>query len=215
MRVFSFLNGIFDGVQPAGLAVVALLCLAAEFFLAYKLGKASVFVAAAVTTDGLCFLPALVSPGFSEWDTVIFGVLLATVSAFWCFVLLLILSVRERKRIRREKRAAENRRSVFTLPDRENTFVRDRLNTALRPEPPEEKAGEYDLEDGKLRLDHVRKMLARLKAAELTPGDRLEAEGISRTITLYASKDLLTAKEVHELNDCLAAVLKMTAKYEL
>ena len=37
MRVFSFLNGIFDGVQPAGLAVVALLCLAAEFFLAYKL----------------------------------------------------------------------------------------------------------------------------------------------------------------------------------
>ena len=104
---------------------------------------------------------------------------------------------------------------MFTLPDRENTFVRDRLNTALRPEPPEEKAGEYDLEDGKLRLDHVRKMLARLKAAELTPGDRLEAEGISRTITLYASKDLLTAKEVHELNDCLAAVLKMTAKYAL
>lgn len=88
--MFFFSERGFDGVQPIGLAVVALLCLAAEFFLAYKLRKTSVFVAAAVTTDGLCFIPALVSSGFSEWDTVIFGVLLTTVSAFWCFVLLLI-----------------------------------------------------------------------------------------------------------------------------
>lgn len=123
------------------------------------------------------------------------------------------MQFRKRGGSAREKRAEENRRSVFTLPERENTFVRDRLNTSLRPEEGEE--GEYGMEDGKLRLDHVRKMLLKLKTAELSPGDRLEAEGISRLITLYATKDLLSPKEVRDLNDCLAAVLKMTAKYAL
>lgn len=213
MRVFGFLGGVFDKVNPWFLAAAAAACLAAEFILARKLRRAGVFLATAVVTDGICFLLALLSARFSDADTAVFGVLLAVVTSLLASVYQIADVISEKRRIRREKRAEENRRSVFTLPERENTFVRDRLNTTLRPEEGEE--GEYGMEDGKLRLDHVRKMLLKLKTAELSPGDRLEAEGISRLITLYATKDLLSPKEVRDLNDCLAAVLKMTAKYAL
>lgn len=106
---------------------------------------------------------------------------------------------------------------MFTLPDKENSFVRDRLNTSLHVEEevPDGTQREYDMDESKLRLNHVRDMLAKLKAAPLAPGDRLESEEISRLITLYATKNRLTAKEIRDLNDCLSAILKMTAKYAL
>lgn len=129
-----------------------------------------------------------------------------------------VMLLKERAQKRRDRRMKDSREAVFTLPDRENTFVRDRLNTSLRAETDDsaaENTGEYGLEESKLRLNHVRELLTKLKAADLSPSDRLEAEGISRMITLYATKNLLSGKEVRELNDCLSVILKMTAKYAL
>lgn len=127
------------------------------------------------------------------------------------------MKIKETRRARREKRARESRQAMFTLPDKENSFVRDRLNTSLHVEEevPDGTQREYDMDESKLRLNHVRDMLAKLKAAPLAPGDRLESEEISRLITLYATKNRLTAKEIRDLNDCLSAILKMTAKYAL
>jgi len=67
-------------------------------------------------------------------------------------------------------------------------------------------------EDGALQLSHAESLIEKLKAAKLTPTDRLEAEAISRRLGVLKSKRL-TRSELDELNDCLSSVLKLTAKY--
>lgn len=216
MRVFSFLDGAFDGIHPWIIVGAGLALLLADFFIALRAKKEGVFVALALLTGSLCFLPVYLSLRFTYKDTAVFGILLIALEALFYLFLLLILKRKEKDRLRREKKLQESRQAMFTLPDRENTFVRDRLNTSLQAAGEEKSEGEeYDLEESKLRLNHVREMLAKLKSAPLSPGDRLETEGISRLITLYATKNLLSAKEIRDLNDCLSAVLKMTAKYAL
>ena len=216
MRVFSFLDGAFDRIHPWIIVGAGLALLLADFFIALRAKKEGVFVALALLTGSLCLLPVYLSLRFTYKDTAVFGILLIALDALFYLFLLLILKRKEKDRLRREKKLQESRQAMFTLPDRENTFVRDRLNTSLQAAGEEKSEGEeYDLEESKLRLNHVREMLAKLKSAPLSPGDRLETEGISRLITLYATKNLLSAKEIRDLNDCLSAVLKMTAKYAL
>ncbi len=65
-----------------------------------------------------------------------------------------------------------------------------------------------------MRLTHAEEMLARLKTAPLASSDRLETEALSRTLSGYREKKL-TSEELRMLNDCLASVLKLTAKYKL
>lgn len=139
-------------------------------------------------------------------DIAIYGWVLATLGSFIYLLLSVSLKWKAEKRAKKEKLVQERRKAVFTLPDRENSFVRDRLNGSLRVEEEAVNEREYNLEDGKLRLNHVRDMLTKLKAAPLSAGDRLEAEEISRLITLYATKERLTAKEIRDLNDCLSAI---------
>ena len=186
--------------------------LAVDCLIAFRAERETVFAALALFTGGLCFLPALISSRFSDADTMVYGLLLLVIGSFFYLLLLAFLKIKETRRARREKRARESRQAMFTLPDKENSFVRDRLNTSLHVEEevPDGTQREYDMDESKLRLNHVRDMLAKLKAAPLAPG-----EEISRLITLYATKNRLTAKEIRDLNDCLSAILKMTAKYAL
>lgn len=217
MRVFAFLNGLFDGIRPEIFIVAGIVLLAVDCLIAFRAERETVFAALALFTGGLCFLPALISSRFSDADTMVYGLLLLVIGSFFYLLLLAFLKIKETRRARREKRARESRQAMFTLPDKENSFVRDRLNTSLHVEEevPDGTQREYDMDESKLRLNHVRDMLAKLKAAPLAPGDRLESEEISRLITLYATKNRLTAKEIRDLNDCLSAILKMTAKYAL
>lgn len=220
MRVFGAFDGVFGGLHPIFIIVAGGVLLIAALVISLWRGGGRVFIPLAIAAGGACCLLALLSGRFSSADVAVFGLLYIVAASVLYVCLLAIARFREARRRRREKRLEESRRAVFTLPDRENTFVRDKLNTSLRAEGDAQEADaegaeKYDLEENKLRLNHVREMLVKLKAAQLSPGDRLEAEGISRLITLYATKSLLSAKEIRELNDCLSAVLKMTAKYAL
>lgn len=64
----------------------------------------------------------------------VYGVLLLVIGSFFYLLLLAFLKIKETRRARREKRARESRQAMFTLPDKENSFVRDRLNTSLHVE---------------------------------------------------------------------------------
>ena len=208
-------EGTFDGVRPEIFMIAGISLLVLDGIIAFFCGKGKTFTALALFTSGCTFLPALVSPNFSDMDTAIYGLILVTLGSFVYLLLSVSLKWKTEKRAKKEKLVQERRKAVFTLPDRENSFVRDRLNGSLRVEEEAVNEREYNLEDGKLRLNHVRDMLTKLKAAPLSAGDRLETEEISRLITLYATKERLTAKEIRDLNDCLSAILKMTAKYAL
>lgn len=63
-------------------------------------------------------------------------------------------------------------------------------------------------------LAYADSLLDKLSAKNLSAGDRLEAEELSRRLALYRDKPL-TDSERATLNDCLASILKLTAKYQL
>ena len=77
-----------------------------------------------------------------------------------------------------------------------------------------ESEGTYDSEESGLRLAHVTMLVEQLKKTDLAPGDRLEVDALSHTLDGYRDR-VLTENEMRALNDCLATVLKLTAKYKL
>lgn len=69
-------------------------------------------------------------------------------------------------------------------------------------------------EERGMSLGYVSGLITRLKSEQLSPTDRLETEVIERTVEGYKNKEL-TEEELGVLNDCLATILKLTAKYKL
>ena len=70
-------------------------------------------------------------------------------------------------------------------------------------------AGEWGMD-----LSYADSLINKLRSKDLTAGDRLEAEALARRLDCYRDKPL-TETERDTLNDCLAAILKLTAKYQL
>lgn len=71
-----------------------------------------------------------------------------------------------------------------------------------------------DREECDLRLSHTLELLEQLKKSELSASDRLETDALSRTVDAFRDREL-TMSEMRSLNDCLATILKLTAKYKL
>ncbi len=69
-------------------------------------------------------------------------------------------------------------------------------------------------EENGMRLSYAESLLKKLRAQKLNAGDRLETEELSRRLDLY-KKNALSEEERNTLNDCLASILKLTAKYNL
>ena len=69
-------------------------------------------------------------------------------------------------------------------------------------------------EESGMRLSHADSLLAKLRTVKLSAGDRLEADSLARTLDAYRGRPL-TSEELRTLNDCLATVLRLTAKYKL
>ena len=131
------------------------------------------------------------------------------------FVGLLCFFYARSQRKRRLERFEKRRREfTYTLPDRENAFVRDRLKGELRSAEETKKTNvAVPLKSLDLRLDYTRKTISKLKAENLSPADRLEVNRISKTVTFYALKNALDPTETRCLNDCFGRLLKLCAKY--
>ena len=65
-----------------------------------------------------------------------------------------------------------------------------------------------------VRLGHIFSVLEKLRSLPLSAGDRLESEKYSDLLTVYRTKGNLCAEEARTLNDILASLLKMLAKYD-
>lgn len=63
-------------------------------------------------------------------------------------------------------------------------------------------------------LSYVMTMLEKLRREELSATDRLEADMLLHTVSAMQGR-MLTEEEKNTLNDCLASILKLTAKYKL
>lgn len=143
-----------------------------------------------------------------------------------CFVLSLALACSNAREKAKKRRAQCARRVEYTLPDKDNSYVRARLSTTLRvPEneteyTPTQARGdepEYAKTANReaVRLGYARKLLAQVKAAPLTPAERLETEEISRLFAFYLAKEKWNAAEVRAVNDLFSCLLKISAKYSV
>ncbi len=113
----------------------------------------------------------------------------------------------------RKKRRAETARKVqYTLPDRENRYVRARLATALRVEEIEKAV---DKRCVGIRLGYAQKMLACIKEKPLTPVERLDVEEMCGFIAACGGMEKWTSSDVKGINEVLARLLKLSAKYEI
>ncbi|MBO4940373.1 MAG: hypothetical protein J6D30_05085 [Clostridia bacterium] len=129
-----------------------------------------------------------------------------------CFLILQFsIWLHNRRKQKRRERAEILRKLEFTLPDRENNYVRARLNTTLQcTDRGEKKAGETT---PVLRLEYVKKLLTSVRNAPLTMTERLEAEDMTKLFNVYLSKSKWTSEDVRAVNDLFSRLLKLSAKY--
>ncbi|MBR4943589.1 MAG: hypothetical protein IKZ28_06110 [Clostridia bacterium] len=122
-----------------------------------------------------------------------------------------------RKRIleRKRLRAEIARRVQFTLPERENVYVRTRLNTTLKMEENGMNAeGEKEnTQKRSAKLAYARTLLNKLKESPLTMAERLQTAEMEKIIAVYYDKGRWSAEELRSVNELCAALLKLSAKY--
>lgn len=123
-------------------------------------------------------------------------------------VLFCTLTVRAGVLARKRRRAAIERKLQYTLPVQGNSYVRERLNTALRVSENAEE-GEKAL----LEFSHAQKLLLKVKAAPLSTAERLETDELAELISLYLKKERFGAEDIRIVNDAFARLLKLSAKY--
>lgn len=166
-----------------------------------------------------------------SWRTCTF--LIACFSVFCGIVYVVLWSVlawRARRRKRRAERERLARAVQFTLPEKENSFIRARLNTVLHVNERNENREiatpqflEREKEEGtgeetkatELPLSHAMKLLTKLRQAQTSAADKLSVAELLVLITSYKNKPALTAGELRTLNDAFSAVLKLAGKYSV
>ncbi len=193
------------------LATVALLLFAT---CAYILRSSGVFVGFAAIVGGC--VGGEVAYGKVGLRSGIIGLsaLLAFIGILY-LLLFLILFIRKKTEERKRRRAEISRKVFYTLPERENEYVRTRLNTTLQCE---ETNLDTDVDIPKelkrpIKLGYARQLLANVKSVALSPAERLQTEEMSKTLSMYFAKERWTAEDIRAVNEVCATLLKLCAKY--
>lgn len=110
---------------------------------------------------------------------------------------------------KRKEKKEERRALQFAMSERENAYVRGRVEKVLRVE-------EKDV-DGvwKTEFAYARSLLAKLKVAELSAVDRLQIEELGKLMALYGKKEKLSVSDLPLINDTFSILLKLSAKYSV
>ena len=221
MIIWNWLQDVSSGNAPLVLALLASLwVLAFTLTLSYTTYGMTVYASGVFFSIGGVGLVSLIfGTELRVAAYAIFGLLI--LSAVLCFILAIMLELqRDREACERERlfdrlQGRDRRNLQYTLPDRDNTYVQSRLNTALHvPEYGEHGEGAQKNKET-VRLGYARRLLAKVKEAPLTPAERLETEEISRLFAYYLTKENWDAAELRAVNDLFSCVLKMSAKYSV
>ena len=125
---------------------------------------------------------------------------------FWLFIFYLCSIIFRR----RKRRGNANREMKFTLPDRENTFIRSRLSTVLNRE-----FCEAERQEEKLAIEFTQalKTLDKISVAPLSTAEKIEVGRMQDELRAFEEKEAFSAKEVSSINEKFARLLKLSAKY--
>lgn len=193
---------------------IAFLCgvgiLTVASILAFCLRSVSVFSAfSALLCGGGVVLALILQIPWGE--TGVFFAITAGLIGFVYLFLFMGLTIREKIDKRKKERAKIERRLQFALPDKDNSFVRARLNTVLRLD--ERPDFVMPALENDLSFSLARALLAKVREAPLSTAERLETEEIAKMVALYLQKKDFTAQDTRTLNEAFARILKLSAKY--
>ena len=131
------------------------------------------------------------------------------VGLFWAVVAMRLEKRKEKKLLKKQAKRVAERRLQFALPDRENSFVRERLQQVL--DVPEEEPKEYP--DTYFQFVHVQKLLNQLAEQKLSTAERLELMDMNAFLGASLQQKRWRIQEIRAINDCFCRVLKLAAKY--
>ncbi len=123
----------------------------------------------------------------------------------------LISSLRKRAKARRKKRY---RKIEYALPARNNSYIRDRLQTALQT-PNRTDDGVYRSEETGLRFGFAQNLVKGLQVEPLTAVERAEVEEMSKILSVCSKKEEWSRGELCVVNDVFMRLLKLSAKYAI
>ncbi len=177
--------------------------------LSFRLKNVSVFLSLlAVVVGGV--LLTFAGVGISMQKTLPFWALLAVIVGIDYLLYFSLYSLYTRAKERRRAREIAARELRYTLPQKDNTFIRNRLNTVLSEE------GESTLyADLDIRFAYANDLLAKLRSKTLSLTERLETEELAKVFALYAQKGACKGEDARLLGEAFSRVLKLAAKYEL
>ena len=202
MDFFNYFTGMIAEALPEFLLLLlcpALLVVAGILLVVFRCKKAYVPVAIALGGAACVLVGCKYRQEGTALDLVIYLGLYAVLAS----VIYLFFLLPSRAKKGSEERAKEMYEK-FRAP----------LEEPVDEAPDFEDGETYDAAESGLRLAHANVLLQRLKGSDLSASDRLEVDAVSHTIASFGQKEL-TADEMRSLNDCLATVLKLTAKYRL
>lgn len=207
MEIFEKLMAVLART-PAWVPLVlapALLVLAAALFTLFGGRKAYKYVAVALGAAGFALLCCMTSLGGAFCFLALFAALAALLR-------LLFFLPRPRRRSGRAKGNAKGRAERIY-----ERFHEKLTETPDRPAPQPAKVCCFEeppaVEDAP-EPSYALRLLEKLQKEKLTPTDRLEADVLARTVSGLKGR-ALTEEEARTFNDCLASVLRLTAKYKL
>ena len=143
-----------------------------------------------------------------------FGVVVAfTVENIFLFVWLLVVLSKRAMRKKVRVKNAEARKKLFTLPARDNTFVRARLSTVLSPFAAATSVHACGIEP--LDFTAALELLQKVENANLTPAERMRVQRLSLEMKAYAKDTAWTTQTALAVNNAFLAILKLCGKYSV
>lgn len=207
-------NTVTENVQAAVLFSVILIGLAVAWGIGCGFKSKEAYVALSFIVGGVFLI--YVNQSSLKMKTIGAGLSLYGIFFGVGYLLLLALfSFKGRIQERRKRRKEIERSLKYTLPQRDNTFIRSRLNTALRDESDsvEMPTGAETIKP--LKAAYIKGLVAKLKEKELSFAERLEMEDTARLFLLYLEKSRWTSEEQRKINDIFCYFLKLSAKYSV
>ena len=212
MWIWSFAVELFEGDKYLAGVALALVVLTVQLAAVGVCAKSAGLYAAlclALTGGGSVFLltRGVAWKGFFLMLAIVCGLMGSGYAIVYVSV-----EIRERIAERKARREEKKRRVQFTLPDRENQYLRDRLQTALRTEREE---AVLETRGSVARMGYARKLLAQVKESPLTPVERIDVEEFAKLLAAYDRKGKWSASDVKTVSEIFSRLLKLAAKYEI
>lgn len=214
MQVWNWLTELYlreEWLFTVFAVAAGLIALAAV--VGYYLKSTGAFAALSAVISGVARV--FISGTTAERVGFVVAAFLLAYSGVLYLLLFAILVIRKSILERKRRRAEIARRLCYTLPDRENTYIRARLNTALQI--PKEDLNAYmgasDALEQPIKLEHARLLLSKVREAPLSQAERLQTEEMGKALSLYVSKDAWSIEDLRAVNELCASLLKLSAKY--